>query len=114
MKNKKANKMAKRRLANASKALKEGNDTAFYEEALHACWGYLSDKLTIPLSALNRDNIKNELSLHGVEANYIKEFEEMVEELELARYAPNSTRKSKEEVLDLITQTLIRFEKNLK
>ena len=50
MKSKGATKMARKRMALASKYLKENKNEQFYDEASKALWGYLSDKLIIPVS----------------------------------------------------------------
>ena len=52
----KAAKIAGKRLQEASKCLKSGRIDKFYEEILKAIWGYLSDKLNIPVSDLTRNN----------------------------------------------------------
>ena len=56
-KHKGANKLAVKRLKQADHLLKQGNKEAFYEEVLRAFWGYMSDKLSLPLSQLSKDNI---------------------------------------------------------
>ena len=37
----------------------------FYAEVLKAMWGYISDKLTIPISELSRENVSQELRTYG-------------------------------------------------
>lgn len=90
VKNKKANKVAKKRLRLAQKLLKEGNKDRFYDEVLKATWTYLSDKLSIPVASLTKDNVESELSKHNVEATHINQFTEILNTCEFARYAPNS------------------------
>ncbi len=63
----KASKVAKKRLKQASVYLKLNESDKFYEEVLKAMWGYLSDKLSMPSSQLNRDNIIVELEGHGID-----------------------------------------------
>jgi len=69
MKNKKASKVALKRLKEASGHLRTGSDEKFYESVTRAFWGYLSDKLTIPASELSREkhrtNWRNILSQQG-------------------------------------------------
>jgi len=85
---KKANKTAVKRLKQADKLLKENNEEAFYEEVLRTLWGYLSDKLSIPQSQLNRDNVVQELTRYGVDETLSSEFMEIINTCEYARYAP--------------------------
>ena len=53
MRTKKANKVAVKRLKLAGKLLSENKKNEFYDEVLKALWGYISDKLNIPLSRLS-------------------------------------------------------------
>ena len=55
---KKANKVATKRMKLAGKLLSENKKDAFYDEVLKALWGYISDKLNIPVSRLSKDNIE--------------------------------------------------------
>ena len=41
----------------AGKYLKERNSERFYDETLKALWGYIGDKLLLPVSELSRDNV---------------------------------------------------------
>ncbi|MDR1437359.1 MAG: BatD family protein, partial [Candidatus Symbiothrix sp.] len=58
MRTRKANKVATKRLKTANSYLKEDQREAFYDEILKAVWGYLSDKLSIPVSSLTKDNVE--------------------------------------------------------
>ncbi|MEG1562894.1 MAG: BatD family protein, partial [Bacteroides sp.] len=58
MRTKKANKVAAKRMKLAGKLLAENKKDAFYDEVLKALWGYISDKLSIPVSRLSKDNIE--------------------------------------------------------
>ncbi len=90
LKNKKANKLAQKRLKLAQKFLKEENKDRFYEEILKATWTYLSDKLSIPVSSLTKENVQSELASHNVDSTVINQFIEILNTCEFARFAPNS------------------------
>ena len=90
VRNKKANKQAQKRLKMAQKLLNEGKKDKFYEEVLKAVWNYLSDKLAIPAASLTKERVEAELSLKGVNADAIKQFTDILNTCEFARYAPNS------------------------
>jgi hypothetical protein len=90
VKNKKANKIAQKRLKIAQKLLNEGNKDKFYEEVLKAVWSYLSDKLSIPVSTLTKDNVEIELTKFNVGVSIISQFIEILNTCEFARFAPNS------------------------
>ena len=88
MKNKKANKVATKRLKIAGKYLQSHDKTAFYDEVLKAVWGYLSDKLNLPLSVLTRDNVAIELSKYGAAEELVDSFMAILDTCEFAQYAP--------------------------
>ena len=90
VKNKAANKMARKRLKVAASAMKNHNAEQFYDEVLKALWGYMSYKLNIDRPELNRDNISEILQSKGVEEDRIKEFIAVLDTCEYARYAPGS------------------------
>ena len=85
---KKANKVASKRLKTAAKYLNENKKEAFYDETLRAIWGYLSDKLNIPVSALTKDNVEANLTRYGVDKNLINNFRNILDTAEFARFAP--------------------------
>ena len=88
MRTKKANKVATKRMKLAGKLLSENKKDAFYDEVLKALWGYISDKLNIPVSRLSKDNIEEKLRNHGVNEELIKEFLNALNECEFARFSP--------------------------
>ena len=90
VRNKKANKQAQKRLKMAQKLLNEGKKDKFYEEVLKAVWNYLSDKLAIPAASLTKERVEAELTEKGVNADAIKQFTDILNTCEFARYAPNS------------------------
>ena len=87
MKNKRANKVAAKRLKLGRQLMEKQQRDRFYEEMLRALWGYLSDKLTIPVSQLNRDNISAELCAFGISEELNKQILDLLDECEFARYA---------------------------
>ena len=94
MRNRKANKVARRRLKIAERECKAGNKDSFYDEILKAMWGYLSDKLSIPVSELNKDNISLRLSQRGGDEETINKFLQLLNDCEFERYAPISNKES--------------------
>ncbi len=90
MKTKKANKVAQKRLKLAQKFLTEGKKSQFYEEVMTAVWTYLSDKLSIPVAALNKENIAAEMTERGIDNELTNQFTNILNTCEYASYAPNS------------------------
>ena len=88
--NRKATKMALRRLRLADTFLKQDLHTAFYEELHKALLGFISDKLNIPAAELSRDRIAESLKVENVDEKYVETFIGILDACEFARYAPDS------------------------
>jgi hypothetical protein len=88
VRNRKANKMALKRLKQASVYLKDQKKEPFYDEVLRACWGYLSYKLNIPVADLTKEKMQEELVVHSVDDTLINRYMELLNTCEFARYAP--------------------------
>ena len=84
----KANKVAAKRLKKAARLMKEGKQGDFYDEVLRALWGYVGDKLSMPVEQLSRENISQQLSAHQVSPETVQQFLGALDECEFARYAP--------------------------
>lgn len=93
MRTAKASKVATKRLKTAGKYLSAGENDKFYEEMLRALWGYLSDKLSIPVSQLTRQNIVDRLSEKGFPTDATESIVKVLDECEMARYTPESSAK---------------------
>lgn len=114
VRNKKANRVAVKRLKAASGYMKQNNNEAFHEAILKAFWGYLSDKLGIPVADLNREAAIKKLEDRNVSENVIKDFEEVVEQCEFARYAPTGGSEARHELYKKAEKTMSLFEKQIK
>lgn len=85
---KKANKVATKRLHKASSLMSAGKSGEFYDEVLRALWGYVGDKLNMPVESLSRDNISQRLAEREVSEENISLFLSALDECEFERYAP--------------------------
>ena len=110
VKNKKANKVAQKRLKLAQKLLKEGNKDSFYEEVLKATWTYLSDKLSIPVASLTKERVGEELASYKVDSSLINQFVEILNTCEFARFAPNSGQQEMGNLYDDTIQAISNLE----
>ncbi|MCF0177645.1 MAG: BatD family protein, partial [Bacteroidales bacterium] len=108
--NRKANKMARERLRQASQYLKGNLSMAYYEELHKAVLGYLSDKLTISSANLSRDNIVESLQQRGVAEDLINSVAGIIDECEAARYSPDATVEKMEELYDNAVATISALE----
>ena len=105
---KKANKVAVKRLKLAGKLLSDNKKDEFYDEVLKALWGYVSDKLSIPMSRLSKDNVEEELRNYGVAEELIAGFLKVLDNCEFARFAPSDANQGMDkiyaEALDIISK----------
>ena len=111
---KKANKVATKRMKNAGKLLAEKKSDAFYDEVLKALWGYISDKLSMPVSQLSKDNIEEELQKHQVADELIKEFINNLNECEFARYAPGNQDEKMDKIYSSAIDVISKMENSIK
>lgn len=110
MKNKKANKVAVKRLKRAKELLKEQKTEPFYIEISQALWGYVSDKFNIPLSTLSIDTVNETLVKKGLKEEIIKEFINVLNECEFARFAPGSANENMERMYTSAQEIITKIE----
>lgn len=108
VKSRKATKEARKRLALANKLLKENKTNEYYEEVFKALWGYIGDKLGIPVSDLSKDNLRAKLINRGVEEEVIEQYIALIDKAEFARFAPSGGTQEMgnvyQEAIDIITK----------
>lgn len=114
MRNKKASKMARKHLNAASLCVKTDNKEEFFDALIRAFWGYLSDKLTLPLSELNRENAKATLTRFQVDDTTIDEFIAIIDTCEMARFAPSAVHESITELYKQAEKLIGKFEKQIR
>lgn len=113
VRNRKATKIAKKRLQNAFNYLKVKDQNHFYEELSQALWGYISDKLNIPRSKLSMDTVKDMMSEKNVPEEIIVQFIDLLNSCEFARFAPGDPDKKMEELYEKGLELITKAEKNL-
>ncbi len=104
VRNRKAGKVAVKRLHNAAICLKNEEIDRFYEEILKAIWGYLSDKLNIPVSDLTRSNAISALTERGIDEQLINSLKNILDTCEYARYAPSSSEAGASDIYEGASQ----------
>lgn len=114
VKNKRANKVALKRLKEASVFLKNNQAEKFYEAVIKALWGYLSDKLSIPLAELNREKASTALLEKGISQEVVTELMKIIDDCEFARYAPAAFSGTMQEIYDGAAKVMGIFEKLIK
>ncbi len=88
VKGKRANKVALQRFRAAERFMKEGNRSRFFEEMLRALWGYMSDKLNIPVANLTKENVRDELHKRNLPPELSERFVQTISQCEYAQYSP--------------------------
>ncbi len=88
VKSKQATKVATKRLAEARGHIDAGERNAFYEAIFKAMYGYISDKLNIPVSELSKESITSMLANKQVSNESVQTLVEVLDECEMARFAP--------------------------
>ena len=80
---------------------------------LKAMWGYLGDKLSIPVSQLTRQNISQTLADRGVGEDVAGRIINVLDQCEMARYTPDSSSEaSVEAVYNEATSSINELEKS--
>ena len=113
--NKKANKVAVKRMKRASTLLNEKQKSEFYDEVLKALWGYIADKLNIPTAELNKDIVKENLTEAGISNDDIVSLLETINECEFARFSSgNTTLENMRNVYNSATTAINKIENSIK
>lgn len=110
LKIKKANRIATKRLKYANKLMLNGEHDKFYDEVLRALWGYVGDKLNMPVEHLSRENIHDNLSHREVDDETIGLFLRAIDECEYNRYAPGDTKGNMNQTFEAAMTAIIKIE----
>lgn len=114
MRLRKADRYARKRLTKSAELLKQGETNRFYEELLGAVWGYLSDKLNIPLSALSRETAGSALQSRSIDENLMDDLFRIIDECEVARYSQVSENMGMEKLYQDSLNVIIMLQQKLK
>ncbi len=113
-KNRKATKMALKRLQLANSFLKQNLYTAFYEELHKALLGFISDKLNIPSAELSRDRMTEALKAGGVDDSLTETFIGILDACEFARYAPDAGHEAMAAHYEAAVDVISSIDSNMK
>ena len=111
---KQANKVATKRLKTARRLMEKGQHGQFFDEVLRALWGYVGDKLNMPVEQLSRDNISQQLAAYQVDDATIAQFIEAIDECEYARYAPGDVKGNMNKVFEVAMSAITKIEDTMK
>ena len=114
LKSKKANKVARKRLKKAEICLRAKDVDKFYDEILSAMWGYIGDKLRIPISDLNRENVRQKLGDAGVNSEDLDSLISLIDECEFAKYSSSLGQISMDNVYMHACDVINKLDNSLK
>ena len=114
VKNRKANRVSKKRLKKAAGFMKQNHDEKFYDEILKAVWGYLSDKLLIPVANLTKDNVSEILEQRKVDNESILSLIQLLDACEFARFAPASVTGGMEDIYKKTVKLISKLDQKIK
>lgn len=110
LRRRKASKAAAKRLKSASKLLAAGKAEPFYDEVMRALWGYVADKLSLPVTDLTKDNVSEKLLARGVDGQTTENFLSVLGECEFARFAPGDPATNMENLYNRATEVIDQLE----
>jgi hypothetical protein len=110
-KDKKATRVARKRLKNARTLLAQEDTNAFYVEISKVLWGYMSDKFHIPLSQLSMNTVADKLKEKKLNEESVNAFMETLQRCEFARFAPGDPTQIKQEMYQLTLNFITNIEK---
>lgn len=113
-KNRRATKMAQKRLKLAGEYLDKDLYTAFYEELHKALIGFVSDKLNMDMSEISKDNIASALTDGGVSEEQTKAFTDLLDACEFARYSPDGGNEAMRSHYDAALKVISSIDSGLK
>ena len=109
-----ANKAASKRLKEARKLMTHNDANAFYEETMKALWGYVGDKLNIPVSELTKENVRDRLAERNITPTLTDQFLSTLDECEFARFAPGDSAATMDKIYASAEQVINLMESELK
>jgi hypothetical protein len=114
VRNRRANKIARKRLSVAKDYMVRNDRNKFYEEINRAFWGYLADKLDIPFSDLNKDTASKALISRNMAEEMVQQLMALIDESEFARFAPGAAGEDMNDIYSRSADMIAKLEGMLK
>ena len=112
--NRRATRQALKRLAQARDFLDKNLYTAFYEELHRSLIGFVGDKLAMDMADQNKENIEASLIAGGVPEAIAKDFTELLDACEYARYSPDSGHEAMNAHYEKAVSTITAIDSSMK
>lgn len=108
-----AQKVAERHLEQAVSYQQEAKSHAFYDEISKAMMGYVSDKLQLEKSQMNKSNLQQRLESLQIPESQILKFMEILRNCEMALYAGKANNEAMQTTYDNAREVLATIENQL-
>ena len=112
--NRRATRQALKRLAQAKDFLDKNLYTTFYEELHRSLIGFVGDKLAMDMADQNKENIEASLIAGGVPEATAKDFTELLDACEYARYSPDSGHEAMNAHYEKAVSTITAIDSSMK
>ena len=114
-KNRKANKIALKRLKTAQICINSNDFDGFFEEIEKSLWGYFADKFKVKRADLSKETVSTYFKSSDIENIIESKFITLLDKCEFARYAPESNKNAQmDTVLSKAKNIIIEVETALK
>lgn len=113
LKMQRAQKVAVEKLAQAEQYMNTQNSKGFYDEVSRASFGYVCDKLKIPIAELSKANIQDKLQSLNVSQNHIDSFIKIIKTCEMALFAGMDNSAAMQETYDSAKEVIVKIEEEL-
>jgi hypothetical protein len=108
-----AQKVAVQKLAQAEQFMTTQNSKGFYDEVSRASFGYVCDKLKIPVAELSKANIQDKLQSLNVSQHHIDRFIEIIKTCEMALFAGMDNSAAMQETYASAKEVIVKIEEEL-
>ncbi|MGH2643907.1 MAG: BatD family protein, partial [Chitinophagaceae bacterium] len=116
LKNKRANRVALKRLSLANQFLQQNKPKEFYGEISQAVWGYLCDKFNIPFAELSKQKAQEKLIEKQVNGHTPEKLFELLDNCEVALYAGSEGQEQMkatyQDAVEVVTHLEEQFKKS--
>ena len=114
VRNRKARKIAQKRLTEAKRFLDAKKKAEFYTEISRALWGYIADKLGIPPSDLSIDLVGTSLDGKNIPEEVVSKLTATIELCEFARFGPAADTVQMDQVYSETVELISIIEERLR
>lgn len=112
VRDKKANKIARKRLKKAKK-LMDSESQEFYNETIKALWGYVADKLDMDTANLSRESVTEGLKKRGLEDKLTDKLLNIIDKCEYAHFAPAGEETEPQKIYKYAATLIRKLEQKL-